>query len=156
MERVSLDRRTPLLYASALSFAADQLSKLGVRLSLNVGESLSVGIFQLTHVQNEGGMFGSFQGKSTLLLGGGLVATLLLLTIGLKVDPKHLQLGLGLMVGGGMGNGLDRLLFGQVTDFIDVRIGSFGWPVFNLADVCIVGGILILILFFLRRSPWIG
>jgi signal peptidase II len=87
---------------------------------------------------------------SVLLLGGGLVATLLLLTAGLKANSRPLQAGWGLMVGGGMGNALDRLWFGQVTDFIDLRVGDFGWPVFNLADVFIATGILILSFVYLR------
>lgn len=150
MQRVGLSRRALFFYGLALSLACDQFTKLAVRSALNIGESSSTGILRLTYVQNEGGAFGSFQGMSVLLLGGGLVATLLLLTMGLKANPRPLQLGWGLMVGGGMGNALDRLWFGQVTDFIDLRVGDFGWPVFNLADVFIATGILILIFSYLR------
>ena len=150
MQRVGLSRRALFFYGLALSLACDQLTKLAVRSALNIGESSSAGILRLAYVQNEGGAFGSFQGMSVLLLGGGLVAILLLLTAGLKANSRPSQLGWGLMVGGGMGNALDRLLFGRVTDFIDLRVDGFGWPVFNLADVFIVGGILILIFSYLR------
>jgi len=128
--------------------AADQLSKFWIRSNLAKGESLfEVGFFRLTHVHNTGAAFGLFQGQSfplTIIASVG-VAALLLYALFFHhmfpfLDNRLGNLALGLVLGGTVGNLIDRIRFGYVTDFIDVGI----WPTFNIADSAIVVGIIIL------------
>ena len=131
-----------------LLLTADQFSKLGIRSNLAIGESLfEVGFFRLTRVHNTGAVFGLFQGQSFLLTIIALVgvAALLLYALFFHRKPPFLgsrpgKLGLGLVLGGTVGNLIDRIYLGYVTDFIAVSI----WPVFNIADSAIVVGTIIL------------
>ena len=132
-----------------LLVAADQLSKLGIRSNLAIGESLfEVGFFRLTRVHNTGAVFGLFQGQSFPLTIIALVGVAALLLYALFFHRKLPFLGnrlgklaLGLVLGGTVGNLIDRIYLGYVTDFIAVSI----WPAFNIADSAIVVGIIILI-----------
>ncbi len=131
-----------------LLVAADQLSKLGIRSNLAIGESLfEVGFFRLTYVHNTGAAFGLFQGQSFLLTIIGLVSVTALLLYVLFFHHKFPlldnwlgKLALGLVLGGTVGNLIDRIYLGYVTDFIAVSI----WPAFNIADSAIVVGTIIL------------
>jgi signal peptidase II len=130
-----------------LVVVADQLTKLWIRSNLLVGESLfEAGIFQIVRVQNTGSSFGLFKGHSFALIIVAFVgiAFLLVFTLFLyrrffPVDNLLGRLALGLILGGTIGNLIDRLRFDGVTDFI-----SLGWwPAFNIADSAIVVGAII-------------
>ncbi len=131
-----------------LLVAADQLSKLWIRSNLAIGESLfEVGFFRLTHVHNSGAAFGLFQDQTFALTIVSLVAVAALLLYALFfhhkfpfLDNRLGKLALGLVLGGTVGNLIDRIYLGYVTDFIAVSI----WPAFNIADSAIVVGIIIL------------
>ncbi len=131
-----------------LLVTADQLSKLGIRSNLAIGESLfEVGFFRLTRVHNTGAVFGLFQGQSFSLTIIALVGVAALLLYALFfhrklpfLDNRLGKLALGLVLGGTVGNLIDRIYLGYVTDFIAVSI----WPTFNIADSAIVVGIIIL------------
>ncbi len=132
-----------------LIVVADQLSKVWIRSNLAVGESLfEVGFFRLTRVHNTGAAFGLFQGQSFLLTIVALVgvAALLLYVFFFHhkfpfLDNRLGKLALGLVLGGTVGNLIDRLnpSLKGVTDFIDFNF----WPAFNIADPAIVVGIII-------------
>ena len=130
-----------------LVLTADQLSKLGIRANLDVNESLpETGLFRLTHVHNTGAGFGLFQGQSfplTILAFIGIVVILLLVFLASRRSPlldiTLSKLALGLVLGGAIGNLIDRLCFGHVTDFIDIGI----WPAFNIADSAITVGVIL-------------
>ncbi len=129
--------------------AADQLSKLWIRSNLAIGESLfEVGFFRLTRVHNTGAVFGLFQGQSFPLTIIALVGVAAILLFALRFSHHFPSLNnslgkvsLGLILGGTMGNLIDRLRFGYVTDFIDVGI----WPSFNIADSSVVVGVIIVV-----------
>ncbi len=131
-----------------LLMTADQLSKLWIRSNLAIGESLfEVGFFRLTRVHNTGAAFGLFQGQSFILTIIALVgvATLLLYVLFSHhrfpfLDNKLGKLALSLVLGGTVGNLIDRIYLGSVTDFIVVSV----WPAFNIADSAIVVGVIIL------------
>jgi len=128
--------------------AADQLSKLWIRSNLDIGESLfEVGFFRLTRVHNTGAAFGLFQGQSFLLtiVASVGVAALLLYALFFHhrfpfLDNRLGKLALGLILGGTVGNLIDRIHLGYVTDFIDFNF----WPAFNIADPAIVVGVILL------------
>ncbi len=126
----------------------DQLSKFLVRTNLQLGESLPrEGLLRLTYITNAGGVFGLFVNPSFLLVLTVIVGIVILFLYlhYLPSGSRLLQMGLGLVFGGAIGNLIDRLRFGEVTDFIDVRLwGNFHWPAFNLADSAITIGVFIL------------
>lgn len=132
---------------AALVVVADQLSKLWIRSNLLVGQSLfEVGFFRFTHIHNTGAAFGIFQGYSSILTIVAFIGVAVLLTYTLFIHPrfplldgKLSRLALGLVLGGTIGNIIDRLRLGYVTDFIDVGV----WPTFNIADSSVVVGAII-------------
>ena len=133
---------------AVLLVTADQLSKFQIRSNLATGESLfEVGFFRLTRVHNSGAAFGLFQGQSFLLTIIASVGIIALLLYALFFHHRFPFLGnrlgklaLGLVLGGTVGNLIDRIYLGYVTDFIDFNF----WPAFNIADSAIVVGTIIL------------
>jgi signal peptidase II len=127
--------------------AADQLSKHAVEESIVAGETrkLLPGI-ELVNTRNRGVAFGFLPGSHlavTILIGVALVA--LLAYFALHSGQRLIWLPTGLLLGGALGNVLDRLREGSVTDFIKLPLG---WPPFNLADASITLGVLLLLLTF--------
>ena len=140
------DTMTMLVFA--LTLAADQLSKVWVREGLRIGESVPAeGFLRLTHVTNSGAIFGLFPNQAVVMTGASLVG------IAVLVYFYHAHAGrdwrvrtsMGLLLGGAVGNLIDRFVLGHVTDFLDVG----AWPVFNLADSSIVTGVIILAVVYL-------
>ena len=127
--------------------AADQLSKMWIRSHLAVGQSLpETGWLRLTHVQNTGSAFGLFQGQSFILTVVALLGICVLLLYAFlnyrQLPFRDNTLGkvtISLVLGGIIGNLIDRLRLGCVTDFIDVSI----WPAFNVADSAMVVGYIL-------------
>lgn len=141
------------LIVVALVITLDQLSKFWVRVNLAQGESLpESGFLRLTYVVNPGFVFG-LPGNQTFLLIFTILVILLVIPFFLYYLSAHYRspmtglciICLGLILGGAIGNLIDRLRFGYVTDFIDIRLwGNFHWPAFNFADSAIVVGTLTL------------
>ncbi len=145
-----------LFLIALLVVAADQLSKVWIRSNLLVGQSLfEAGFFRITHVNNTGAAFGLFQGQSFLLTIVALVGITVLLVYTLVIYRKFPLLDnrlgrstLGLVLGGAVGNLIDRLRLGYVTDFISVG----RWPAFNIADSAITVGVILFAYSFLRSA----
>ncbi|BCV20912.1 signal peptidase II [Moorella sp. Hama-1] len=134
----------PFLLLVALVLAVDQVSKYLIRTNFQPNESLPVigSIFHLTYVHNPGAAFGLLAHKTQVFIGVTVLVAIIILAAYRYLPPGRplLRLALALMLGGALGNLLDRLRFGYVVDFLDLRI----WPVFNLADMAIVAGVIIL------------
>ena len=138
-----------LLQLAALVVLCDQATKFLVREYLQLSQSVPAeGFFRITHTYNTGSAFGLFQGQNTPLIVVAVVGIFILGIIYRSQRPPSnlLRLSLGLQVGGAVGNLTDRLLFGHVTDFLDVG----AWPIFNLADSSIVVGLVLLAWVFLK------
>lgn len=113
--------------------------------------------FDLVLGWNRGSSFGMLGGHElppwTLAFFSGAIATGLLVWL-LRTDNRVVAMGLALVVGGAIGNALDRIRHGAVTDFLDFHLAGWHWPTFNLADVGVVCGAALLILdSFVRRDP---
>ena len=140
-------RSAVFLLTALLIVAADQLSKMWVQ-AYPEGQSLfEAGFFRITHIHNTGAAFGLFPDQSFLLTRVALVGIALLLLYAFLIyrrfpslDNMLSRVALGLVLGGTVGNLIDRLHFGYVTDFIDFGV----WPAFNIADSAIVVGAIIL------------
>ena len=133
-------RLTPLFLA-ALVILLDQLTKTLAEAFLSPQTSLPIlqNFFHLTLVRNQGVAFGLFHEFEKVLL---VIITLsigVLVVVGLRsgVSPWKVQVGTGLILGGAVGNWIDRIHYGAVIAFLDFRI----WPVFNLADTAITVGV---------------
>ncbi|GFN24050.1 MAG: signal peptidase II [Thermoanaerobacteraceae bacterium] len=140
----------PLLVLAIV--AGDQLTKMVVRRTLAPNETVPVldNIFHLTHVNNPGAAFGLLAHRTSFFIATGIIVTGLIIIAyrQFRNGGFYFQLALALQLGGALGNLLDRLRFGYVVDFLDFRI----WPVFNLADVAIVGGASLLVWQLWRRG----
>ncbi len=137
-----------------LVVAADQLTKIWIRSHLAVGQLIPErGFFQITHIHNTGAAFGLFPGQSFLLSIVASTGIVLLLVYALFIrrrfpflDKMPCWIALGLILGGTVGNLIDRLRFGYVDDFISVGI----WPSFNIADSGVTVGAIMVAYFLLR------
>ena len=143
-----------LMQLALLVFLADQFSKYLVREFLVIRESFpDAGFFRVTHTFNTGSAFGLFQDQNTPLILVSIVGISILLLIyrSQRLPTGLLRLSLGLQIGGAVGNLLDRLRLGHVTDWVDIG----PWPVFNVADASIVCGLAILAWLFViaDQSP---
>ncbi len=130
-----------------LVVVGDQFSKSWIRSNLAIGQSLPEGgFFRLTHIHNTGAAFGLFQGHSFPLTIAAFVGVAILLVYAFFVCRRFpflnnmlTKAALGSILGGTVGNLIDRLRFGYITDFIGVGI----WPPFNVADSSITVGVVV-------------
>jgi signal peptidase II len=161
-ERIRAGRRLlsrlPVYFwlAAALTAAADLISKHIVFRVMAERSSNPIvvigGFFRIVQSRNEGGVFGMGQGSPLWLLFGSAVAGLVVWFAHRKDARAVLvQIALGLVLGGAMGNLYDRIAFGSVRDFLDVFVGGWHWPAFNVADsgICVGAAFLALYAFFL-------
>lgn len=146
--------RARFLVVSALIVALDQWTKLWIEAVLEPHERLEVvpGFFDLVHVQNTGIAFGLFPAGREL--GGTLVLTALgfaalaIVSIYFRRTSEReplLLLSLSLVLGGAVGNLVDRILLRAVTDFLDVYVDTHHWPAFNVADSAVTVGIILML-----------
>jgi signal peptidase II len=140
-------RRDAFYALVLLILLLDQATKAWLRAALSVNESLPLlpGVFHITHTRNTGAAFSLFQGATPLLAATAIVVIVALVLAERRAGarlPLSLALALALPLGGALGNLLDRLRLGYVTDLFDFRLISF--PVFNLADTAITLGIALL------------
>jgi signal peptidase II len=124
----------------------DQFSKLIIASRMLVGESIPVflPVFYITYILNPGAAFGMLANQTNFFIVISLLVVFGVL-VGYRYLPKEriwVRLASGLLVGGALGNLIDRVRLGRVVDFLDFRV----WPVFNLADIAIVVGALLLII----------
>lgn len=151
-------KRTVLPAAAALLvLAADQMIKRAIRATPLGCVLLRIpGVLEITHFVNTGAAFSVLEGRTVLLAALSallLVALIVFFLRSPRLNPGE-RLALGALAGGGLGNLVDRIFFGGVTDYIRLRFIPF--PVFNLADICITCSILYLMLGLLtgRLDPF--
>ncbi|HXX75558.1 MAG TPA: signal peptidase II [Nitrospiraceae bacterium] len=135
----------------------DQLTKLSIMQNMRLHESIPIipNLFSLTYIRNPGAAFGLLAGSSnafrTLFFGvTSLFALALLGTILVRLPARDWtgQLSIAGILGGAIGNLVDRLQYGEVIDFLDVYIDAYHWPAFNVADSAISVGVVFLIVHF--------
>jgi len=148
-----------LLFIGGGIIVLDQLTKLLILQYLPLHSSLEIipGFFNLVHVRNPGGAFSIFAGANSALRQGlfmGLtvfIVIVLLFAYGkLRPEDRWTRTSYALIVGGALGNLVDRLRFGEVIDFLDCYVGAYHWPAFNVADSAITVGALMLVVSLLR------
>ena len=147
------------LWLSLLVILLDQASKLWVESVFSYRELLPVmPYFNLTLVYNEGAAFSFLSDaggwQRWFFAGLALVVSLVLAVWMSRLQRREwlLAAGLALVIGGALGNLIDRLAYGHVIDFLDMYYGDWHWPAFNLADSAITLGVVLLLLDGLRAN----
>jgi signal peptidase II len=147
-----------------ITLLSDQMTKVWIVDRFAYGEQLTLipGFFNLTHVRNPGGAF-SFLAtmpgeiRQAFFLGTGVLAVGLLIVFLRRLEPGEwlAAVAIGGVLGGAIGNLTDRVVYGEVIDFLDFRlIGGYVWPTFNMADCWIVVGVGILMIeMFVQGDP---
>ena|SRR3989338_4859765 len=147
-----MDRRYLAVFSTALIIIfIDQIAKFLIKANFQLNQTLPVinNIFHLTYIHNFGAGFGILQQQRWIL------AFISIIVIGFifyyldRINNKErvLQLLTGFILGGTIGNLIDRVIYGYVTDFLDFRI----WPVFNFADSFVTVGAIGLIIYFWKK-----
>lgn len=145
-----------LFLPAILIVIVDQITKY---LFWNNGQNYVIidGFFNITLVKNAGAAFGMFQGGRAFFIGASIVAAVLITYLGIKLprEERVRRIWLGLILGGAVGNLIDRARFGEVVDFLQIGFQGHYWPVFNVADIGVTVGATMLIVYALlpHRRP---
>jgi len=141
---------------AVLVILVDQGAKILVEVRMEVGQSIPVlgNFFRLTFIRNAGGAFGIFFGGSWFYLVSSILAIALIFYYLRRMSAGHTwaRVSLAMILGGALGNLVDRLRCGMVTDFLDFGIGRLRWPVFNLADAAVTVGVVVFLLSMLLKK----
>ena len=142
--------KTVAFIAAAVVLLLDQATKFGARLELMEGIPREVlgNFFRITLRYNEGAAFSLGWGGPLFLSVFTALACIFLVRYMMKNTDAKQVLWLGVILGGALGNLMDRIAMGKVTDFIDIGLAVKRWPTFNVADIAIcIGGIAVFFLF---------
>ena len=143
----------PYLAIIGVVFILDQTGKYLILKAMTWGQSVPVflNVFHITYVRNTGAAFSNFQDQRWLLIAVTSLVTVIILFYIIKrykSESISLLVSLALITGGGLGNLTDRIRLGYVVDFLDFRI----WPVFNIADIAVVSGCLLMVLSLFKKE----
>lgn len=154
-----------LILITAIVVTLDQITKMYINLNFRLGESVPViqDIFHITYVRNTGAAFGLFSNSSEMFRNVFFLSlppiAMVVIFMLLKNTPdreKLQSLALSLVFGGALGNYIDRLRFRYVIDFLDFHYKNvWSYPAFNVADISIVCGVMILF-YFMFMEEWKG
>lgn len=158
------NRNLRWLWLSVAVIALDQLTKWLAASQLDYAQPVPVlPLFNLTLMHNTGAAFSFLAGAGgwqrwffvglAVLISAFLLRWLQKLPVDGRGDARWTAAGLTLVLGGAIGNVIDRLLHGYVIDFIDLYWGRYHWPAFNIADSAITVGVILLLLTSLRGEP---
>lgn len=143
----------------AVIIAVDQVTKAIVDRSMTLHQSIPIieGLFNLTYVRNTGAAFGIFSGSHEafrlpflIIVSLAAIGFILSMLRRLRQDETGMITALSLVLGGAIGNLIDRFWHGEVIDFLDVYWSGYHWPAFNVADSCITIGVALTLFYLLR------
>lgn len=141
---------------SIILLCIDQISKLLVVNLLTKTDSITIikNFFYLTYINNDGAAFNILVGKRIFLI---LIAVLVIVMLISYIKKNNIQnklelVSISLIIGGSLGNLMDRVIRGYVIDFLDFKIFNYNFPIFNLADTFIVIGVILLLLKEIRKE----
>ena len=137
-----------------ITFIMDMLSKIAVVKYINLGESIEIinKFLYLTNVRNTGAAWSLFDNSRyfVLFISAIIIGVLIGYIIKDKPQSKMEKTAYGFILGGAIGNFANRVLYGYVIDFIDIKIFNYDYPIFNLADTFIVIGVILFIIYTWR------
>ena len=145
-----------MILLTLIILTIDICSKLAVSKSFYIGESISIinNFFNITYVKNTGAAWSMFSDRTYLII---IMSSIIILGLILYVyknrsKDKLEKISYSLIIGGALGNLIDRIIYGYVIDFIDFKIFGYDYPIFNFADTFIVIGVILLIIYTWRCS----
>ncbi|MEY2680919.1 MAG: hypothetical protein RL661_1150 [Pseudomonadota bacterium] len=148
------------LWLSALVIIIDQLTKRVVDTTMQLYQSIElIPYFQLTYLRNQGAAFSFLSGaggwQRWFFIGLAVIASVFICIWLKKLDRSQRweAIAWALVLGGALGNLIDRILYGYVIDFLDVYVGDWHWPAFNVADSAITVGVVMLLLDSFKPQP---
>jgi len=147
-----MNKKNTLVFSTALLIVIlDQFTKFLVKQNFQLNQSIPIikNILHLTYITNTGSAFGLFKGLNWFFVFFSVIVIIAIFYYLKKIvkSRKLLQFAAGLLLGGTIGNLIDRVAYGAVIDFIDFRI----WPVFNIADSAVTIGVIILIVLLWKK-----
>ena len=135
---------------SIILIIMDQMIKIFVSNSLKLYESIIVikNIFYITYVQNKGAAWSILTGNRFLLIGIAIIALFMIFIFFIKGNKlsKLEVIFYSLLIGGIVGNLIDRAIYGYVIDYLDFNIFGYNFPIFNFADICIVISVVLILI----------
>lgn len=139
-----------MVIISTIILLFDQIVKSIVQLS-NIHMNIIGNLLRINYYQNTGAAWSILQGKTVSLVIISLVMLILVYSMSFSYgDSKIKDMSFGLLFGGIVGNLIDRIFYGYVRDFIDIDVFGYNFPVFNIADMAIVIGVIILIILTIK------
>ncbi|HIE29548.1 TPA: signal peptidase II [Candidatus Poribacteria bacterium] len=155
MLKDELKKISPLLLTAFPVVVIDQVSKLIIQSSIQLNHSKPIlkGIFDIVYYKNDGAAFGILKGMNSIFI------VIIIIAIGFILMyyrsfryNSWMKISLGFLLGGALGNLIDRIRIGHVIDFIRLGVNSYWWPAFNLADASVcVGAVMLLAHMFSRK-----
>ncbi|PKK91472.1 MAG: signal peptidase II [Candidatus Wallbacteria bacterium HGW-Wallbacteria-1] len=146
----------PYFFLATLLVGADQYTKYLAVKRIAYGSTIEIvpNFFNLTYVKNYGAAFGLFQNQLAIFVVVAVVAISVIVVYSFMISEKEylLQFGLSMLLGGAIGNFIDRLKLGYVIDFLNLHYYRHHWPVFNVADIAIDLGVAFILIKFLFLS----
>lgn len=148
------------LFLTLLCIIIDQVVKIFISINMNINQSINVinNFFRITYVHNDGAAFSILSGNRLLLIFIAIISLVLIYTF--FINNKKLtqleQISYILLIGGIIGNLIDRILYGYVIDYLDFKIINYNFPIFNLADIFIVISIFLLIILTIKGDEKSG
>jgi len=147
-----MNKKNIIVFSTALLIIfLDQLTKFLVKQNFQLNQSIPIinNILHLTYITNTGSAFGLFKSLNLIFVLFSIIVIVVIFYYLKKIirNEKLLQFSVGLLLGGTIGNLIDRLFYGAVIDFIDFRV----WPVFNIADSAVTISVMLLIILLWKR-----
>lgn len=143
---------------AVIFFVVDQIIKIFLSSKMIVNQSfiLIKNFLSITLVHNKGAAFSILTGSRFLLI---IIALLVLAVLVIYIKKQDVidyidAFAYSLLIGGTLGNLMDRIVHGYVIDYISLGFGEFYFPIFNFADICIVGAVIIMLIKMVKESLW--
>lgn len=139
------------LFLSIFLIAADQVTKLIITYNMKIGDSITVieDFLYIGYTRNTGAAWGIFGGHTEYLAIFSIIASIALIYLLLTFKRKFAAFSTALVIGGAIGNAIDRIRLGWVIDFVDTYIFGYDFPMFNVADSAITVGVILLVIYLL-------
>lgn len=145
-----------IISCSLLGLIIDQIIKIVINSQMILNTSITIisNFFHITYVHNYGAAWSIFNGQRIFLV---LIAVVTLISLYIfflkdKDINKYEQISYGLIIGGILGNLLDRIIYGYVIDYLDFNIFGYNFPIFNIADILITVGAFLMIIEIIRGN----
>lgn len=137
-----------ILPITIVSLLLDQIIKIFVINNMNLFDSINIidNFFNITYVRNTGAAWSILSGSTLLLIIISLIALVAIYLYFIRNNNLNRleSISYGLLIGGILGNLVDRIIYGYVIDYLDFKIINYDFPIFNIADICIVISIILI------------